>query len=146
MHFTPITSLDWNEADTKRIVTASIDTSCTIWDVEVRTCHNINEETLWVSFYIYRWRLLVCGIRKREGVHGWCAGIGCGPCQQHAWHPELLRDTGCTAHVCQSRRVDTRNVPETRWLLSVVMLADKSAHLLIADHGSAQLWHFLHWP
>lgn len=30
----PITSFDWNEADPNRIGTASIDTTCTIWDLE----------------------------------------------------------------------------------------------------------------
>ncbi|GAB4823467.1 hypothetical protein N2152v2_010513 [Parachlorella kessleri] len=30
----PLTSFDWNEADPKRVGTASIDTTCTIWDIE----------------------------------------------------------------------------------------------------------------
>ncbi|KAL9274560.1 WD repeat-containing protein [Drosera capensis] len=30
----PLTSFDWNEADVRRIGTSSIDTTCTIWDVE----------------------------------------------------------------------------------------------------------------
>lgn len=30
----PLTSFDWNEADPKRLGTASIDTTCTIWDIE----------------------------------------------------------------------------------------------------------------
>lgn len=30
----PITSFDWAEIDTRRIATSSIDTTCTIWDVE----------------------------------------------------------------------------------------------------------------
>ena len=30
----PLTSFDWNDADPKRVGTASIDTTCTIWDVE----------------------------------------------------------------------------------------------------------------
>ena len=30
----PLTSLDWNDANPRRIGTASIDTTCTIWDVE----------------------------------------------------------------------------------------------------------------
>lgn len=30
----PLTSLDWNDADPRRVGTASIDTTCTIWDVE----------------------------------------------------------------------------------------------------------------
>ena len=33
----PLTSFDWNEADTNRIGTSSIDTTCTIWDVETET-------------------------------------------------------------------------------------------------------------
>lgn len=32
----PLTSFDWNEVDIKRLGTSSIDTTCTIWDVEVR--------------------------------------------------------------------------------------------------------------
>lgn len=32
----PLTSFDWNEVDPKRLGTSSIDTTCTIWDVEVR--------------------------------------------------------------------------------------------------------------
>lgn len=31
----PLTSFDWNEADPKRLGTSSIDTTCTIWDIEV---------------------------------------------------------------------------------------------------------------
>jgi len=30
----PLTSFDWNEVDVKRVGTCSIDTTCTIWDVE----------------------------------------------------------------------------------------------------------------
>ena len=30
----PLTSFDWNELDPRRIGTASIDTTCTIWDIE----------------------------------------------------------------------------------------------------------------
>jgi WD repeat-containing protein 68 len=30
----PLTSFDWNEVDPKRIGTSSIDTTCTIWDIE----------------------------------------------------------------------------------------------------------------
>ncbi|KAI4375749.1 hypothetical protein MLD38_013577 [Melastoma candidum] len=30
----PLTSFDWNEAEPKRIGTSSIDTTCTIWDIE----------------------------------------------------------------------------------------------------------------
>ncbi|ERM96623.1 hypothetical protein AMTRI_Chr09g16750 [Amborella trichopoda] len=33
----PLTSFDWNEADPKRIGTSSIDTTCTIWDIEKET-------------------------------------------------------------------------------------------------------------
>ncbi|KAI3977150.1 hypothetical protein MKX01_035880 [Papaver californicum] len=33
----PLTSFDWNEAEPKRIGTSSIDTTCTIWDVERET-------------------------------------------------------------------------------------------------------------
>ena len=32
----PLTSFDWNDADPLRLGTSSIDTTCTIWDVEVR--------------------------------------------------------------------------------------------------------------
>ena len=32
----PLTSFDWNETDTNLIGTSSIDTTCTIWDIEVR--------------------------------------------------------------------------------------------------------------
>ena len=32
----PLTSFDWNETDPKRLGTSSIDTTCTIWDIEVR--------------------------------------------------------------------------------------------------------------
>eukprot|EP00958_Prasinococcus_capsulatus_P015269 scaffold1626_cov372-Prasinococcus_capsulatus_cf.AAC.23 len=30
----PLTSFDWNETDLKRVGTSSIDTTCTIWDIE----------------------------------------------------------------------------------------------------------------
>ena len=30
----PLTSFDWNEAYPKRLGTSSIDTTCTIWDIE----------------------------------------------------------------------------------------------------------------
>ncbi|KAK9991164.1 hypothetical protein SO802_026149 [Lithocarpus litseifolius] len=30
----PLTSFDWNEAELKRIGTSTIDTTCTIWDIE----------------------------------------------------------------------------------------------------------------
>ncbi|GKV08540.1 hypothetical protein SLEP1_g20155 [Rubroshorea leprosula] len=33
----PLTSFDWNEAEPKRIGTSSIDTTCTIWDIERET-------------------------------------------------------------------------------------------------------------
>ena len=33
----PLTSFDWNETDPKRLGTSSIDTTCTIWDIEVRS-------------------------------------------------------------------------------------------------------------
>ncbi|CAL0332933.1 unnamed protein product [Lupinus luteus] len=33
----PITSFDWNEAEPRRIGTSSIDTTCTIWDIERET-------------------------------------------------------------------------------------------------------------
>ncbi|KAK9750045.1 hypothetical protein RND81_02G169400 [Saponaria officinalis] len=33
----PLTSFDWNEAEPRRIGTSSIDTTCTIWDVEKET-------------------------------------------------------------------------------------------------------------
>lgn len=32
----PLTSFDWCEADPKHLGTSSIDTTCTIWDLEVR--------------------------------------------------------------------------------------------------------------
>lgn len=32
----PLTSFDWNETDPKRLGTSSIDTTCTIWDIEVQ--------------------------------------------------------------------------------------------------------------
>lgn len=32
----PLTSFDWNETDLNRLGTSSIDTTCTIWDIEVR--------------------------------------------------------------------------------------------------------------
>lgn len=31
----PLTSFDWCEADPKHLGTSSIDTTCTIWDIEV---------------------------------------------------------------------------------------------------------------
>jgi hypothetical protein len=31
----PLTSFDWNETDLNRLGTSSIDTTCTIWDIEV---------------------------------------------------------------------------------------------------------------
>ncbi|KAL2939572.1 WD repeat-containing protein LWD1 [Bienertia sinuspersici] len=33
----PLTSFDWNEAEPRRIGTSSIDTTCTIWDIERET-------------------------------------------------------------------------------------------------------------
>lgn len=33
-HASPLTSFDWNDIDVRRIGTSSIDTTCTIWDVE----------------------------------------------------------------------------------------------------------------
>jgi DDB1- and CUL4-associated factor 7 len=33
----PLTSFDWNETDTNIIGTSSIDTTCTIWDIETQT-------------------------------------------------------------------------------------------------------------
>nr|GEW52262.1 hypothetical protein [Tanacetum cinerariifolium] len=33
----PVTSFDWNEGDPRRIGTSSIDTTCTIWDIERET-------------------------------------------------------------------------------------------------------------
>ncbi|KDD75065.1 hypothetical protein H632_c893p0, partial [Helicosporidium sp. ATCC 50920] len=30
----PLTSFDWNDADLKRVATASVDTTCTVWDIE----------------------------------------------------------------------------------------------------------------
>lgn len=30
----PLTSFDWNETDLNRLGTSSIDTTCTIWDIE----------------------------------------------------------------------------------------------------------------
>ena len=33
----PLTSFDWNETDPRRLGTSSIDTTCTIWDIEVLT-------------------------------------------------------------------------------------------------------------
>ena len=33
----PLTSFDWNETDTNLIGTSSIDTTCTIWDIETQT-------------------------------------------------------------------------------------------------------------
>ena len=35
----PLTSFDWNETDLNRLGTSSIDTTCTIWDIEV-LCRN----------------------------------------------------------------------------------------------------------
>lgn len=31
----PLTSFDWSDHDPKRVATSSIDTTCTIWDIEV---------------------------------------------------------------------------------------------------------------
>lgn len=33
-HASPLTSFDWNDIDMRRIGTSSIDTTCTVWDVE----------------------------------------------------------------------------------------------------------------
>jgi WD repeat-containing protein 68 len=30
----PLTSFDWNESNPNRLVTSSIDTTCTVWDIE----------------------------------------------------------------------------------------------------------------
>lgn len=32
----PLTSFDWNETDTKILGTSSIDTTCTIWELQVK--------------------------------------------------------------------------------------------------------------
>lgn len=34
----PLTSFDWNEVDPNLIVTSSIDTTCTVWNVTVGYC------------------------------------------------------------------------------------------------------------
>ena len=33
----PLTSFDWNETDPNLMITCSIDTTCTVWDVEKQT-------------------------------------------------------------------------------------------------------------
>jgi hypothetical protein len=40
----PLTSFDWNETDPKRLGTSSIDTTCTIWDIEAsqQGSHGVN--------------------------------------------------------------------------------------------------------
>lgn len=42
----PLTAFDWNTADVNRIGTASIDTTCTIWDLEVDTQTHIHTQLL----------------------------------------------------------------------------------------------------
>jgi len=32
----PLTSFDWNHVDNNLLVTSSIDTTCSLWDIEVR--------------------------------------------------------------------------------------------------------------
>ena len=32
----PLTSFDWNQTDPSMIITSSIDTTCALWDLEVR--------------------------------------------------------------------------------------------------------------
>ena len=36
----PLTSFDWNETDTKILGTSSIDTTCTIWELQVKHTSN----------------------------------------------------------------------------------------------------------
>ena len=38
----PLTSFDWNDTDPKRLGTSSIDTTCTIWDIEVGLPANLD--------------------------------------------------------------------------------------------------------
>ena len=42
----PVTSFDWNVSDPSIIGACSIDTTCTIWDIEVTVCplntHNVH--------------------------------------------------------------------------------------------------------
>ena len=38
----PLTSFDWNETDTKILDTSSIDTTCTIWELQVKHTLVIN--------------------------------------------------------------------------------------------------------
>ena len=33
--FAPLTSFDWNSTDTTVVVTSSVDTTCTVWDMNV---------------------------------------------------------------------------------------------------------------
>ena len=42
----PLTAFDWNETDRNTIVTSSIDTTCTIWDIEKGVAKTPFEESI----------------------------------------------------------------------------------------------------
>lgn len=50
----PLTSFDWNETDPKRLGTSSIDTTCTIWDIEARE-FQLQASASCLNLWILRW-------------------------------------------------------------------------------------------
>lgn len=48
----PLTSFDWNDSDPKQLGTSSIDTTCTIWDIEVSMLSQLartSASLIWIS-------------------------------------------------------------------------------------------------
>lgn len=62
----PLTSFDWNETDLKRLGTSSIDTTCTIWDIEVIANFLETEKTLLLDMCKYTCVCVLCDGKSRE--------------------------------------------------------------------------------
>ena len=63
----PLTSFDWNEADPKQLGTSSIDTTCTIWDIEVKGDRLRLRLSPLGLFVLY---IVLCISRSRAGATG----------------------------------------------------------------------------
>jgi len=66
----PLTSFDWNETDPTLIGTSSIDTTCTIWDLEAQTARTQliahDKEVFDLAFARYVWRnVFHLGLRRK---------------------------------------------------------------------------------
>ena len=92
----PLTSFDWNELDPRRVGTASIDTTCTVWDVE----RGVVDTQVLARACGRGWRLGAgdgAGVRGRGAAWGasacgagggdWGAAARCGPPQRLAPPP-----------------------------------------------------------